>query len=90
MNESNTPITLDQIKQNPHLTDLEKVVQAFDLVTRQSIAYSEHEIELALALGDKETAVKERIKSGGVKSARGMFEHCYRQVTGSRETIWHE
>lgn len=78
----------DQIKENDELTEVEKLVQAFDLVTKTAITTSEHEIELALAMGDKETAVKERIKSGGINIARGMFEHCYREITGSREPMW--
>jgi hypothetical protein len=78
----------DQIKENDGLTELEKLVQAFDLVTKTAITTSEHEIELALAMGDKETAVKERIKSGGINIARGMFEYCYREITGSREPMW--
>ena len=80
----------DHIKENDELSELEKIVQAFDLVTKSAVTYSEHEIELALAMGDKETAVKERIKSGGIQIARGMFEHCYREITGSREVLWHE
>ncbi len=81
---------LDPIQKNDELTELEKLVQAFDLVTKTAITTSEHEIELALAMGDKETAVKERIKSGGIHTARGMFEYCYREITGSREVLWHE
>ena len=80
----------DHIKENDDLNELEKIVQAFDLVTKSAVTHSEHEIELALAMGDKETAVKERIKSGGIQTARGMFEFCYREITGSRETLWHE
>jgi hypothetical protein len=90
MNESNTVISLDQIKKRQDLSELEKLVQAFDLVTQSVITTSEHEVELALALGDKETAVKERIKAGGVKAARGMFQYCYHEITGSREKLWHE
>ncbi|MBE2220021.1 MAG: hypothetical protein IAF02_00690 [Anaerolineae bacterium] len=90
MNESSGLNQLDHIKRNTDLTELEKIVQAFDLVTKTAISYSTHEIEIALALGDKETAVKERIKSGGIHISRGMFEYCYREITGSREAIWHE
>ena len=90
MSEPNGILKLDHITKNDELTELEKLVQAFDLVTQTAITISEHEIELALAMGDKETAVKERIKSGGIQTARGMFEFCYREITGSRETLWHE
>lgn len=88
MSEQNGILKLDRIKENEALTELEKLIQAFDLVTKTAITYSEHEIELALAMGDEETAVKERIKSGGINIARGMFEFCYREITGSREQLW--
>lgn len=90
MNEANETIKLDHIKENSNLSELEKIVQAFDLVTRRSIKYSENEVELALVMGDEETAVKERIKAGGIRAARGMFQYCYHEITGSREALWHE
>jgi hypothetical protein len=90
MNEANETINLDHLKENTDLSELEKIIQAFDLVTRRSIKYSEHEAELALAMGDEETAVKERIKAGGIQAARGMFQYCYHEITGSREELWHE
>ena len=38
----------------------------------------------------EETAVKEQIKSGVMKTAREVFEFCYINVTGTRKGIWHE
>jgi hypothetical protein len=90
MNESDYRLAFEEILNNSALNELEKVTQAFDLVTRHFITHYQHDAEVAQALGDKTTAVREQIKAGVLQSARGMYQHCYQSVTGSRETVWHE
>jgi len=70
------------------LSDLEKVVQAFDCITAFIISHAQAEIELARALQDREDLLKTQIKKETMLHARSIFEHCYRRVTGRRP--WHE
>jgi len=72
------------------MTEMEKLAAAFDFATASFIAQSGRDLELARAMGDEETAVKEQIKSNVMLSAREIFEFCYLNVTGSRRSIWHE
>jgi hypothetical protein len=90
MNESEYNSAFEQIVNNPALTDLQKLTRAYDLVTSHFISHYERDAEVARAMGDKDTAVREQIKAGVLNSARGMYQHCYRRITGSREDIWHE
>jgi len=62
-----------------------------DLATDiRRIAADETMTELARAMGDEDTAVKEQIKTSVMQSAREIFEFCYLNVTGSRRSVWHE
>jgi hypothetical protein len=70
------------------LPEIEKLAQAFDLVTSSYIANARNEVELLRALGDEENLIKERIKSGVMENARSIFLDCYRVVTG--RSAWHE
>ena len=64
--------------------DIEKLTQAFDLITKTILNHSEMEIELLRAMNDKENLVKEQIKNGMIKHIRGIYHHCYRRVIGKR------
>ena len=90
MNESEYQEAFQQIVADPALTDLEKLVQTFDLTTRHFMDHHRHEAELARTLGDKETAVRADIMAGMLKTSRGMFSHCYLRITGQREKLWDE
>ncbi len=81
----------EQIMDNPALTDLAKANPcSYNVVTSHFISHYERDAEVARAMGDKETAVREQIKAGVLNSARGMYQHCYRCLTGSREDISRE
>jgi hypothetical protein len=88
MSESEYTEAFEQIVANSSLTDLEKLVRSFDLVTRKFIGHYQHDAEIARAMGDKETAVREEIKAGILQSSRGMFAHCYTRITGLRGKLW--
>ncbi len=90
MTEAEYTAVFAQIVADPDLTDMEKLPRTFNLVTRKFISHYEHDAELARAMGDQDTAVREQIKAGVLNASRGMYEHCYRQITGVREGIWHE
>ena len=68
--------------------DLEKVMRAYDLVTRNYMQEIEHEVEVQRALGDSQTALKEQIKLGMMQSARSMLDYCHRYITG--KGAWNE
>jgi hypothetical protein len=90
MNELEYNTAFEQIVGDPALTHLEKLTRTFDLTTRHFIGHYRHDAEIARAMGDSETAVREEIKAGVLNASRGMFEHCYRRITGLREELWHE
>lgn len=70
------------------LPDIEKLAQAFNLLTRRYVEHAQNEIELHRAMGDEESMIKERIKSGVMESARGIFQDCYRVIAG--RSAWDE
>lgn len=70
--------------------DIEKLVQAFDRITRSVIETARREIELARAMQDQETVVKQQIRMAGMKDARAIFQNCYLRITGKRSRLWEE
>ena len=70
------------------LSEMEKLVRAFDHVTGKMIARGEQDIELLQAMHDEEGLVKERIKVGMMKRMREVFADCYRRSTGKE--AWNE
>lgn len=70
------------------LPDMEKLAEAFNLLTRRYIEHAQNEIELLRALGDEQSLIRERIKAGVMENARSMFLDCYRVITG--RSAWHE
>jgi hypothetical protein len=70
------------------LGDLDKVMQAFDVITGSVIEAAEREVELSRAMGDRESLIREQIKMETVKHARAILHDCYMQVT--RRRTWHE
>jgi hypothetical protein len=88
MNKSQSNDAFEKIITDTTLTDLEKLVHTFELVTREFITHSQHEVEVAQAMGDKETAVREQIKSGVMHTSRQMFSYCFIRITGKRSKVW--
>ena len=66
------------------LPELEKVRQGFEWVTAQYLAESGREQEVLMALGDRETLVKEQIKASTLRHARQVFNDCYLRATGRK------
>lgn len=81
---------LEQIIQAAGENQMEKMAAAFEHVSGLFIQNSQNRLELARAMGDNETAVKEQIMAGVMGNAREMFEYCYLLVTGSRRSLWDE
>jgi hypothetical protein len=78
---------MDEISEilSTDLPDLEKLAQAFQAITARYVEHAHHEIELARALQDPESVVREQIKLGVMEHARSIFDDCYRLVTGRRD-----
>ena len=70
------------------ISEMEKLVRAFDHVTGKMVARGEQDIELLQAMHDEEGLIKERIKVGMVKHMRELFADCYRRATGAE--AWDE
>jgi hypothetical protein len=64
------------------LPDVEKLAQAFQLITGRYAEQAAADIELARAMQDQESLVKEQIKLGMMMHARSIFKDCYRAVIG--------
>lgn len=81
---------IQRIVDDPDKGDLEKLAAAFGEATGLFISASENDLALAQAMGDEETAVKERIKANVMRAARDIFSDCYARVTGERGEVWDE
>jgi len=81
---------VDRIVSDTNLAEIEKLAEAFGYVTKSFIEQSERDLDLARAMQDEVSVVKEQIKASVMNSAREMFEFCYLNATGSRRSIWHE
>ena len=68
--------------------EIDQLAAVFGHFTAEFIKHGENRVELARAMGDQETAVKEQIMLGVMQTARGMFEHSYILVSGSRRSLW--
>lgn len=90
MNKRNLAIELDRISSDQIMSETDRLVAAFGIATKSFMVQSERDLELARAMGDVESAVKEQIKRNVMQSARELFEFCYLNVTGTRKGIWDE
>jgi len=68
--------------------EVDKLKEFFGQVTAQIVQYAEREIELARAMQDRESLVKQQIKMETIKTARGIFARGYQIATG--RTAWDE
>lgn len=66
------------------LPDVDKVKEAFALITGVIIQQGEWEIEALRAMNDQEKVIKEQIKVGTVRLVRGIFADAYRQAMGCK------
>ena len=66
------------------IPEVDKVRDAFKLVTDMIIAQGELEIEALRAMNDRENLIKEQIKVSTVRSVTGIFAEAYRLATGRR------
>jgi hypothetical protein len=73
---------------NSKQPDLEKVVHAFGWVTRRIVEQGLKDIELARALRDDDSVVKNQIKTEAIRHARSVFQVCHMLATGRR--AWDE
>ncbi len=90
MKKREMALAIQQVVDDAEGTDFEKLAAAFDEATSLFIAGSEHELALARALADEETAVKEQIKGNVMRAAREIFGECYTLVSGERGEKWNE
>jgi len=66
------------------LPELERVANAFILITDFHIKESQKEIELARAMSDQDNLVKEQIKRNVIEFAQSIFNDAYWRVTGRK------
>jgi predicted transcriptional regulator len=86
-NETDWLKMINMVKESD-LPDVDKVAQVFGWILSRTIEHGEREVELAKAMQDRETLIKEQIKLGVIKYAREIFNDCGRHVLGRR--FWDE
>ena len=68
--------------------EMEKLVYAFGCITDRMIDQGMKDIELARALRDDDSVVKNQIKTEVIRHARDIFAHCHLLATGRK--AWDE
>ena len=69
---------------------MEALVRAFDQVMQTAVIRSEEKLKMALAIGDEETAVQERIRLSTIKITWEMFVQCQTEVPCGQESFFHD
>jgi hypothetical protein len=64
--------------------EIEKLEEFFGQITTQIIGFAEQEIELAKAMQDRESLIKQQIKMETIKTARRIFARGYQIATGRK------
>jgi hypothetical protein len=70
------------------LPEIEKIAQAFGMVTGQILDHGQKEMELFKSMGDQESLVKEQIKLETIRFTRGVFNQAFTRATG--RSAWDE
>jgi hypothetical protein len=81
--ENELPSVFRKIKESD-LPSEEKLAEAFDWMTSRMLEFAKKEIELTRALKDEDALIREQIKYEMTKSARDMFQDCFRAVLGRK------
>jgi hypothetical protein len=63
-------------------SQIRELADIFGEVTGRFLTQTEHKAELARAIDDRESLVKEQIKQEVLKSVRGIFDVNYRRIAG--------
>jgi hypothetical protein len=70
------------------IADAEKLARAFGHITGLIIGHAEKEIDLARAMHDQDTVIKQQIKMETLKHSRHVLDMCYLRLFGGR--VWDE
>jgi hypothetical protein len=87
MEEANLTTKLEAIYAS-ELDEVDKITQAFGLITGMYLEQSKNEIELRKVLDDHENLIKVQIKNSLIAHIREIYNHCHEQVTGRK--AWDE
>lgn len=68
--------------------EIEKLAYAFGWITDRMIEQGIEDIQLARALRDEDSVVKNQIKTEVTRHARDIFAHCHMLATGRK--VWDE
>ena len=68
--------------------EIEKLAYAFGWITDRIIEQGAKDIELARALRDEESVVKNQIKTEVIRHTKSIFQHCHLLATGRK--AWDE
>lgn len=68
--------------------ETEKLASAFDWITTRIVEQGMKEIELARALRDEDSVIRNRIMTDTVRHTRKIFQECHMLATGKK--AWDE
>ncbi len=63
-------------------SEIERLAQAFGMVTGQIVAEARKDGELARAMQDEESLRKTQIVMSTIGTSRQIFQTCFRRITG--------
>jgi hypothetical protein len=66
------------------LPEIEKLAWSFAAITGRVAASARRDIELAVALGDRELKIRHQIRLETMETARRIFQGCHLRVTGKK------
>ena len=70
--------------QESGLPEVDKVMRAFDYIVDQQVELGAREVELARAMKDRESVIREQIKMETIKYAQSSLRDCYRLFVGRK------
>jgi hypothetical protein len=73
---------------NSDRPEIEKLARAFGWITSRIIEHGKKDSELARALRDEDSLVRNQIKTEAIRHARSIFQNCHLLATGRK--AWDE
>jgi hypothetical protein len=68
------------------LAEIDKLKEAYKLVSDFYIIHGEREIELHRAMNDRENMIKQQIKVSAIRHMQEVFDAAYQKATGQKVT----
>jgi hypothetical protein len=87
MNESSMTCLSNSIPKSTSSSDVDELVQAFNLAVQTAVVRSQEAVNMAIAAGDEETVVQERIRLSTLEMTWELFTRCQTEIAFSHENF---